>query len=98
MPKEYALCVIELPEYGGYSLWGLYSKGHHAPEDFACAAWDGCRKALPEGVDQQTIEKSTQQKWARWRPAVEYGEPHDMVLEIAHKPGRGAFPITYIEL
>lgn len=87
MPIVYYLEVNPIYEYEGGGLLMYYSKGHHAPADFA--------RDLQAGWDV-TISDLSKVKQGYFR-CVPTGQKGESVLWPAKQGERGAWPVTLID-
>jgi hypothetical protein len=85
-----AIEIKLLTEFEGVGYYGYYARGHHAPSDFLAAVredYDGAHGAS---------EADVHQGWRRCVPVGGKGN-HGVLMVPASGPGRGVWPITFVE-
>ena len=80
--------VQAVDEFEGYGLMGYYIKGHVDPAEFVAAV------RYDYGKDYDATK--VRQTYARNVP-VGRDRPGEMVVYFDKQPGRGAYPVTWLE-
>ena len=85
------MVIQSLVEFEGCGVWSYFAKGTHDASEFA--------GEMKRQWDTEVDPGDVLYCYARFCPVgPDYDPPSTVVLMLGQKPGRGAFPITYIEV